>query len=305
MGFNQVEFDRWANDLRGRFESFADTELRHGQPELQSLLEAMRYSVLGGGKRVRALLVYAAGALTGACVDHLDHAALAVECVHAYSLIHDDLPCMDNDTLRRGKPTCHVKFGVAEAMLAGDALQPEAFMHLVGLPIDPEKIRRLVRSLSSASGIDGMCGGQMVDLSHVGKKMTLPQLRSMHLMKTGALIQSAVEMGALCGETNKFEVAQSALNDYAHAIGLGFQVIDDVLDVVSDTSTLGKTVGKDAQNDKPTYVSLLGLDQAKALADDCLSEAVRSIESLENKEFEITQLKPLKDMAYYMIGREN
>ena len=217
-------FDAWANAWRVRFEEAAERALPLKSGPLAGLQEAMRYAVLDGGKRVRALLAYAAGEVTGADPSHTDKAALAVEFVHAYSLVHDDLRCMDNDLLRRGKPTCHVKYGVAQAMLAGDALQPEAFKQLVSPELGAQTSVALVAELTLASGADGMCGGQMIDLQHVGQTMDIDLLRMMHAMKTGALIRSAVRMGAMCGDPRVFASLDADLTVYADRMGLAFQM---------------------------------------------------------------------------------
>lgn len=243
--------------------------------------DAMRYAVLDGGKRLRPLLVLAArsavapgdGAGQRAGLDEAAlRAACAVELIHAYSLVHDDMPCMDNDVLRRGKPTVHVRFGQAQALLAGDALQALAFELLTpedGVP--PAMQARLCRLLAQAAGADGMAGGQAIDLASVGQQLTQDQLRHMHRLKTGALLRASVVMGAACGEPAG--VAEQALAQYGAAIGLAFQVVDDVLDVTQDSATLGKTAGKDAASDKPTYVSLMGLDAARDHAEALRAEA--------------------------------
>ena len=237
--------------------------------------EAMRYAVLDGGKRLRPLLVLAArdavapadGAVRSAALDDAAlRAACAVELIHAYSLVHDDMPCMDNDVLRRGKPTVHVQFGEARALLAGDALQALAFELLT--PESPEAAAavqaRLCRLLAHAAGSAGMAGGQAIDLASVGLALDEAQLRQMHRLKTGALLQGSVMMGAACGQAGA--PALAALQAYGAAVGLAFQVVDDILDVTADSATLGKTAGKDAAHDKPTYVSLMGLQQAQAYA---------------------------------------
>ena len=239
--------------------------------------EAMRYAVLDGGKRLRPLLVLAAfeavhnGA--GDAGEAALRAACAVELIHAYSLVHDDMPCMDNDVLRRGKPTVHVQFGEAQALLAGDALQAFAFELLT--PEDerilPAVQATLCRQLARAAGSAGMAGGQAIDLASVGLALTQDQLRNMHRLKTGALLQASVMMGVACGVSSA--AAQKALADYGAALGLAFQVVDDILDVVADSATLGKTAGKDAASDKPTYVSLLGLAPAQAHAQELLAQA--------------------------------
>ena len=239
--------------------------------------EAMRYAVLDGGKRLRPLLVLAAfeavhnGA--GDAGEAALRAACAVELIHAYSLVHDDMPCMDNDVLRRGKPTVHVQFGEAQALLAGDALQALAFELLTpeGTGV-PEPVQaRLCRLLAHAAGAAGMAGGQAIDLASVGVALDEAQLRQMHRLKTGALLQGSVMMGAACGSASA--AALAGLSTYGAAVGLAFQVVDDILDVTQDSATLGKTAGKDAAQDKPTYVSLLGLERAQAHARELLAEA--------------------------------
>jgi farnesyl diphosphate synthase len=254
----------------------------HGAPA--ALVDAMRYAVLDGGKRLRPLLVMAAweavdSAASGptAGSDTALRAACAVELIHAYSLVHDDMPCMDNDVLRRGKPTVHVKFGEASALLAGDALQALAFELLTpddeGVPAAHQA--RLCRLLARAAGSGGMAGGQAIDLASVGLALSECQLREMHRLKTGALLQASVMMGAACG--NASAAALAALNVYGAAMGLAFQVVDDILDVTADSATLGKTAGKDAEQDKPTYVSLLGLERSGAYAQELLAQALAAL----------------------------
>ncbi len=258
-----VAFAVWSGERQRRIEHVLDRALPVATGPSDSLHRAMRYAVLGGGKRMRPLLAYAAGEVTGANPDVVDAAAAAVELVHAYSLAHDDLPCMDNDSLRRGKPTCHVAFGEATALLAGDALQALAFEVLTGgnLPDAADACA----ALAAASGSRGMAGGQAIDLAAVGVALTLPELETMHARKTGALIRAAVHIGALCGRTLT-DVEAAALDAYAHAAGLAFQVVDDVLDVEGSAASLGKTAGKDALQGKPTFVSLCGLAPAKERA---------------------------------------
>ncbi len=255
------------------------------------LVEAMRYAVLDGGKRLRPLLVLATReAVDGNGPDPANpdtqaesaghevalRAACAVELIHAYSLVHDDLPCMDNDVLRRGKPTVHVKFGEASALLAGDALQAMAFELLTpDTGMLAEQQAHLCRLLARAAGSAGMAGGQAIDLASVGAVLSESQLREMHRLKTGALLQASVMMGASFGDLT--EVALVALECYGAAIGLAFQVVDDVLDVTSDSATLGKTAGKDASHDKPTYVSVLGLERSKEYAKELLKQALAAL----------------------------
>jgi farnesyl diphosphate synthase len=241
--------------------------------------DAMRYAVLDGGKRLRPLLVWAASEATGGDSAAALRAACAVELIHAYSLVHDDMPCMDNDILRRGKPTVHVKFGQARALLAGDALQALAFELLTPLDasVAPATQARLCALLARAAGEAGMAGGQAIDLASVGRQLNEAQLRQMHRLKTGALLQASVMMGAACGTCSAAQ--RSALSDYGAALGLAFQVVDDILDVTADSATLGKTAGKDADSDKPTYVSLMGLEQAGAYAQTLYSQALAALQS--------------------------
>ena len=239
----------------------------------ERLSDAMRYAVLDGGKRLRPLLVLAACEAVDGNAEAALRAACAVELIHAYSLVHDDMPCMDNDVLRRGKPTVHVQFGEAQALLAGDALQAFAFELLTP---DDERIpaavqAHLCRQLAHAAGSAGMAGGQAIDLASVGLSLTEDQLRQMHRLKTGALLEGSVMMGATCAGAQA--TARAALQSYGAAVGLAFQVVDDILDVTADSATLGKTAGKDAASDKPTYVSLLGLERAQQYASQLLEQA--------------------------------
>lgn len=241
--------------------------------------DAMRYAVLGGGKRLRPLLALAACESLGGNPHAALRAACAVELIHAYSLVHDDMPCMDNDVLRRGKPTVHVKFGQATALLAGDALQALAFELLT--PLDgtvPEAMQaKLCALLARAAGEAGMAGGQAIDLASVGKALDEPQLKKMHELKTGALLQASVMMGAACGAATP--VQTQALLTYGHAMGLAFQVVDDILDVTADSATLGKTAGKDAQANKPTYVSILGMARSQAYAQELYVQAMTALDT--------------------------
>lgn len=243
---------------------------------------AMRYAVLDGGKRLRPLLVFAAAEAAGCGNTGLNQAALraacAVELIHAYSLVHDDMPCMDNDVLRRGKPTVHVKFGEAQALLAGDALQALAFELLTpgADVVEPRVQATLCRLLAASAGCQGMAGGQAIDLASVGQHLDLDELHTMHRLKTGALLQASVMMGLACGQASN--QAQSALLQYGAVLGLAFQVVDDILDVTADTATLGKTAGKDAEQNKPTFVSLLGLEASKAYAQALLEQALQALQ---------------------------
>jgi farnesyl diphosphate synthase len=273
-----ANFTSWVAHQQSRFEDVLRNLLPSADVAPQRLHAAMRYSVLDGGKRVRPLLAFAAGELAGAEVARVNYAATAVELIHAYSLVHDDMPCMDDDVLRRGKPTCHVEFDEATALLVGDALQSLAFQFLSAqrLSDEPNKQLQMVKLLAVASGSRGMAGGQAIDLASVGKQLTLPELEQMHIHKTGALIRAAILLGAYCG--NGLNDAQlNKLDHFGKLIGLAFQVVDDVLDCEADTATLGKTAGKDANNDKPTYVSLLGLPEAKMMAQRLHNEALECL----------------------------
>jgi farnesyl diphosphate synthase len=256
-----VAFPVWSSERARRVESVIDRLLPPAIEPPERLHEAMRYAVLGGGKRIRALLAYAGGEVTGADPAVVDHAAAAVELMHAYSLVHDDLPCMDDDALRRGKPACHIAFGEAEALLAGDALQSFAFEALAGGAL-PEPAGALA-TLARAAGSRGMAGGQSIDLACIDASLALSELEAMHRLKTGALIRAAVRLGADCGQPVDVD-GNDALLRYASAIGLAFQVVDDVLDVEGTAQSLGKTAGKDAVQRKSTYVTLLGLTAARA-----------------------------------------
>ncbi|MDP3708009.1 MAG: polyprenyl synthetase family protein [Polaromonas sp.] len=269
-------------------------------PAPAGLGDAMRYAVLDGGKRLRPLLVMAAREAVNGSMEAALRAACAVELIHAYSLVHDDMPCMDNDVLRRGKPTVHVRFGQAQALLAGDALQALAFELLTpeGDSVAVATQARLCRMLAQAAGFQGMAGGQAIDLASVGRPLTSDQLHDMHRLKTGALLQTSVMMGAACGAATP--AAQSALRDYGAAVGLAFQVVDDILDVTADSATLGKTAGKDAAQDKPTFVSLMGLQASRDYAQQLLAHALARLEAsgLENTH----ALRALADM---LVNRQH
>jgi len=257
----------------------------------ERLHRAMRYAVLGGGKRVRPLLAFAAGELAGADPARVEVVAAAVEMIHAYSLVHDDLPCMDNDVLRRGRPTCHVEFDEATALLAGDALQPLAFQLLAEHEIADSAGAQIemLKILAVASGSRGMASGQAIDLASVGKTLALPELEFMHIHKTGALIRAAAVLGARCGrglDAGGFD----RLEHYAKTVGLAFQVVDDVLDCDASTATLGKTAGKDAAQAKPTYVSILGLARARALAEELRAEAHAALASFDARAVRLREL---------------
>ena len=269
-------------------------------PAPAGLGDAMRYAVLDGGKRLRPLLVMAACDAVKGDVQTALRPACAVELIHAYSLVHDDMPCMDNDVLRRGKPTVHVRFGEAQALLAGDALQALSFELLTpdDDSINAQIQARLCRLLAQAAGFQGMAGGQAIDLASVGLPLTSEQLHEMHRLKTGALLQASVMMGAACGTASP--AALNALRDYGAALGLAFQVVDDILDVTADAATLGKTAGKDAAQDKPTFVSLMGLKASQDYAQQLLAQALASLKAsgLENTH----ALEALADM---LVNRQH
>lgn len=278
------DFSGWVLERAGHIERLLDAWLPPADVVPARLHDAMRYAVLGGGKRVRAALVYAAGqACAGAerpaeVGVALDRAAAAVELVHAYSLVHDDLPCMDDDTLRRGRPTLHVQYDEATALLAGDALQPLAFDWLAQMPVPAGQVVEAIRLLACAAGSQGMAGGQAIDLESVGKVLSQDELQRMHTLKTGALLAASVGLGGLAASATAQE--RAALDAYGQAMGLAFQVVDDVLDVVGDTAQLGKTAGKDAAANKPTYVALLGLDAARSLASQLHRQALEALRPL-------------------------
>ncbi|WP_160285809.1 (2E,6E)-farnesyl diphosphate synthase [Pseudomonas knackmussii] len=271
------------------------------RPELTRIYQAMRYSVVNGGKRVRPLLAYAACEALGGDIARADGAACAVELIHAYSLVHDDLPAMDDDDLRRGQPTTHIAFDEACAILAGDGLQALAFEVLgdaVRNPQDVDTRLAMVTALARAAGSAGMVGGQAIDLESVGRKIDQAALENMHRHKTGALIEASVRLGALASG-NADTARLDALSRYAKAIGLAFQVQDDILDVESDTATLGKTQGKDEANDKPTYPALLGLDAAKAYALALRDQALAALEGFD------ANAEPLRQLARYIVERRS
>ena len=272
-----MTFEQWTRAVLDRVETALEHYLPAADAVPAQLHDAMRYAVLGGGKRVRPLLVHAAGELTGAAPDALDAAACALEMIHVYSLVHDDMPCMDDDALRRGKPTVHVKYDEPTALLVGDALQSQAFITLTSDVLDAARQARLTRELALASGSIGMAGGQAIDLASVGHALTREQLETMHRMKTGALLRASVRMGALAGDATGANGLE-ALDRYSAAVGLAFQVVDDILDVTTDSATLGKTAGKDAKDGKPTYVSIIGLDASRALAEALRADAHAALE---------------------------
>lgn len=266
-----ASFVAWRAHAQQAVETALSNWVLPGAPA--GLGDAMRYAVLDGGKRLRPLLVLATSEAVSGDGGAAMRAACSVELIHAYSLVHDDMPCMDNDVLRRGKPTVHVKFGEAQALLAGDALQALAFELLVpgDASVPPSLSVALCRLLALSAGADGMAGGQAVDLASVGKSLDLPSLEAMHRRKTGALLQASVMMGAATGQVSSEATAQ--LQRFGASLGLAFQVVDDILDVTADSAKLGKTAGKDAASDKPTFVSLMGLEAAQQYADRALAEA--------------------------------
>ena len=288
-------FDDWMKTVQVGSENDLSGFLPAATTVPVKLHEAMRYALLGGGKRVRPLLVYAAGALFDADAAVLARAAAAVEMIHAYSLVHDDMPCMDDDALRRGKPTVHIAYDEATALLVGDALQSQAFVVLADADIaviPPARLAGMLRVLAQASGSAGMCGGQAIDLDSVGLSLTLEQLEQMHQLKTGALLRAAVVLGALAGkDLSAGEL--TALDKYSRAIGLAFQVVDDVLDATADSATLGKTAGKDAADNKPTYVSILGLEPSRALAETLRLDAHAALAPFGEKALRLRELADL------------
>ncbi len=298
------DFSSWVSTHQTHFESVLKRLLPQAEILPQRLHGAMRYSVLEGGKRVRPLLAYAAGELAGAPVERVEIAAAAVELIHAYSLVHDDMPCMDDDVLRRGKPTCHVEYDEATALLVGDALQSMAFQLLSEhrLSDDTDRQLQMVKLLAVASGSRGMAGGQAIDLGSVGKQLTLPELEQMHIRKTGALIRAAVMLGALCSsDKNRGTLDQPQLDKldrFGKNLGLAFQVVDDVLDSEADTATLGKTAGKDADNNKPTYVTLLGVSAAKKMAEELHRDALEALTEFG------TEAQRLRELADFVVKRK-
>jgi len=270
-----ASFADWMAAVQARVEKALDTRLPATAIPAR-LHAAMRYASLGGGKRVRPLLAFAAGEVSAADPAHLEAAACAVEMIHVYSLVHDDLPCMDDDVLRRGRPTCHVEYDEPTALLVGDSLQARAFEVLAQAGGPAERALAMVRLLAHAAGSQGMAGGQAIDLESVGKALNQPELELMHALKTGALIRAAVGLGALCGEAITRD-EEERLDHFAKRAGLLFQVVDDILDCTASTATLGKTAGKDAASDKPTYVSLLGLENARRFAAELREEALATL----------------------------
>lgn len=285
------DFQEWSRTIAGDMERTLESLLPPSASEPRRLHDAMRYATLGGGKRVRPMLAHGAGLISGAPVERVRIVSSAVEAIHAYSLAHDDLPCMDDDVLRRGKPTCHVEFDEATALLAGDALQALAFelMSAHKLADSPSQQLDMLKVFSRACGAHGMAGGQAIDLTNVGRQITLPELEFMHILKTGALIRASVLLGAMCGQALPPEKIEK-LDQYGKCVGLAFQVVDDILDCESNTEKLGKTAGKDQDANKPTYVSLMGLVPAKRFADELLADALDALSTFDGKADRLRQL---------------
>lgn len=300
-----MSFEVWSKERADHFELCAKKALPPEDRLPWKLNEALRYAVLDGGKRVRPLLVYAAGELVQADAKSLDHIALAVEYIHSYSLVHDDMPCMDNDQWRRGKLTTHRKYGEAMGMLAGDALQAQAFFELTQVSVPAEQTKTLVQLLATAAGPAGMCGGQAVDLLSVHTKLDLNSLTLMHRMKTGAMIRASALMGLYAGCSMPQPQLIGLIATYATSIGLAFQVIDDILDVTADTQVLGKTAGKDAANDKPTYVSLLGVDKAREMAQEQMQQALEALHAIESLPGMSGKTIRLKQIADFIMNRDH
>ena len=294
-----MDFPGWMAAVQERTERALDRLLPAATLAPQRLHEAMRYATLGGGKRVRPLLCHAAGELAGADPARLDVAGCAVEMVHAYSLVHDDLPCMDDDVLRRGKPTCHIEYDEATAMLVGDALQSQAFLIMAepALADTPGDQIEMLRLLAQAAGSRGMAGGQMIDIEGTGKQLGRADLEFMHVHKTGALIRVAILLGAHCGRP--LPAAEwERLDHFAKRVGLLFQVVDDLLDAEASTATLGKTAGKDAAQGKATYVSVMGLGQARELAEALRAEARAAIDAFGARG------QRLHELAHFIVTRK-
>ncbi len=294
-----MDFATWMAAVQARTETALERYLPAASQAPQRLHAAMRYASLGGGKRVRPLLCHAAGETFGADPALLDAPACAVEFIHAYSLVHDDLPCMDDDVLRRGKPTCHVEYDEATALLVGDALQSQAFLLLADpvLADEPQRQLGMIRLLAQAAGSRGMAGGQMIDIEGTGKQLTRAELEFMHVHKTGALIRAAILLGAQCGAPLP-EEELARLDHFAKRVGLLFQVVDDILDAEASTATLGKTAGKDAAQGKATYVSAMGLAEAREMADTLRREAREAIEAFGERG------RRLHELAHYIVTRK-
>jgi farnesyl diphosphate synthase len=295
---NEADFDSWSREVATRMQAVLAGLLPASRIAPARLHDAMRYSTLGGGKRVRAMLAFGAGEVTSAEPSRVEVVASAIEMVHAYSLIHDDLPCMDDDVLRRGKPTCHVEFDEATALLAGDALQSLAFQLLAQhrLADDRDTQLEMIELFAVACGSRGMAGGQAIDLESVGGSLTLPELEFMHILKTGALIRASVVMGARCGAALT-PTDRDGLDRYAKCVGLAFQVVDDILDEEGDAESLGKTAGKDKAAGKPTYTSLMGLGDARRFAGELLKDAEEAIAPFGER------ARRLREIASFIVNR--
>lgn len=286
-----LPFELWQQTIQARTEAFLTSHLPAENIAPERLHNAMRYSTLAGGKRVRALITHASAEFCGANADIVDYAAAAVELIHAYSLVHDDLPCMDDDDLRRGKPSCHKQYDEATALLVGDALQSLAFELLARIPLEnTAQALIMLKILANASGSTGMAGGQAIDLASVGLSLNQTQLVNMHSLKTGALIQAAGLLGGHCVEANPDAKKLDAIRLYTAHIGLAFQVVDDILDAEADSATLGKTANKDANNGKPTYVTILGLAAAKQFSELQYQAALATLSTFGDSAFRLTQL---------------
>lgn len=290
MNTANTSFSDWMASVQARTESALARLLPSADSIPARLHNAMRYAALGGGKRVRPLLAFAAGELTGAQPEHLEIAACSVECIHVYSLVHDDLPCMDDDVLRRGRPTCHVEYDEPTALLVGDSLQTTAFELLSSEALgNPARQLEMIALLAHASGSRGMAGGQAIDLASVGQALNRPELELMHALKTGALIRAATFLGALCGQEMS-AAERDGLDRFAKRAGLLFQVVDDILDCTASTATLGKTAGKDEAADKPTYVKLMGLEDARRYADELRADALNALSVFGDKAQRLSEL---------------
>ncbi|KQT31635.1 polyprenyl synthetase family protein [Methylophilus sp. Leaf414] len=294
MSISLFTFEPWATIHQQQVEDALARVMPSEETSPARLHSAMRYAVLGGGKRVRALLSYAAAELVRAPAKSTDAAAVAVELIHAFSLVHDDMPCMDDDDLRRGKPSCHKQYGDATALLVGDALQSLAFQTIADTNA-PQALKQ-VQVLAQATGSRGMCGGQSIDLQSTGLLLTRSELETMHQYKTGALIRASTLLGAYAAESTS-EAHISLLNQYSENMGLAFQVVDDILDATADTQTLGKTAGKDALQEKSTYVSLLGIEEANALVKRLYEQTLQLLAGFDK------QADPLRAIARFICER--
>ncbi len=293
----------WHSRHLERIEQALKTATPSGLVGVERLESAMSYAVLAGGKRIRPLIIYATFELAHADIKQkmlpvtIDQVGTALELIHTYSLVHDDLPAMDNDDFRRGKPTTHKVYDEATALLVGDALQAFSFQILSALDADPQVRIDLIKELSFSAGVHGMCGGQAIDLSNVGRILNLEQLIQMHQLKTGALLRAAIRMGAILAKLNADD--KNSLDQFARDVGLGFQVTDDILDATQNSETLGKTAGKDAQNNKPTFVSFMGLIEAKSYAEDLLNSALKHLSHFGE------EAEPLRKIAYWAFQRKS